>query len=94
MKDGSWLINCARGGLVDENAVCDLLDSGKLRAAAFDVFEQEPVKFPSRLAAHPKVVVAPHLGASTAEAQLRVGTAAAQQMVGFFTKGDRTGVLN
>jgi D-3-phosphoglycerate dehydrogenase len=94
MKETAWLVNCARGGLVDEDALCDLLDAGKLRGAAFDVFKEEPVKFPSRLAAHPKVTVAPHLGASTAEAQLRVGLMAAQQIVGFFTRGERTGVLN
>lgn len=94
MKDGAFLINCARGGLVDEDAVCDLLDSGKLRAAAFDVFKEEPVKYPNRLAAHPKVTVTPHLGASTAEAQLRVGLTAASQIVEFFTMGKRTGVLN
>lgn len=94
LKDGAWLINCARGGLVDEDVVCDLLDSGKLRGVAFDVFREEPVKFPNRLAAHPKAVVTPHLGASTAEAQQRVGLTAAQQIVGFFTKDDRTGVLN
>jgi D-3-phosphoglycerate dehydrogenase len=94
MKDGAWLVNAARGGLVDEDVVCDMLDSGKLRGAAFDVFKEEPVKYPNRLTAHPKVIVAPHLGASTAEATLRVGLNAAQQMVGFFTKGERTGVLN
>lgn len=94
MKDGSWLINCARGGLVDEGAVCDLLDSGKLRGVAFDVFKEEPVKFPDRLVSHPKAIVAPHLGASTAEAQLRVGTTSAHQITGYFTKNDRTGVLN
>lgn len=94
MKESAWLVNCARGGLVDEDVVCEMLDAGKLRGAAFDVFKEEPVKFPNRLAAHPKVTVAPHLGASTAEAQHRVGLTAAQQIVGFFTKGDRTGVLN
>lgn len=94
MKDGAWLLNCARGGVVDEDALCDLLDAGKLRGAAFDVFKEEPVKFPNRLAAHPKAIVTPHLGASTTEAQLRVGLNAAQQIVGYFTKGDRTGVLN
>lgn len=94
MKDGSWLVNCARGGLVDEDVVCELLDSGKLRGVAFDVFKEEPVKFPNKLTAHPKATVTPHLGASTAEAQLRVGLTAAQQIVNFFTKGDRTGVLN
>lgn len=94
MKDGAWLVNCARGGLVDEDAICDLLDSGKLKGVAFDVFKEEPVKFPNKLAAHPKAIVTPHLGASTAEAQLRVGLTAASQMVAFFTRGDRTGVLN
>ncbi|MGE4234255.1 MAG: hydroxyacid dehydrogenase [Bacteriovoracia bacterium] len=94
MKDGSFLINCARGGIADENAVCDLLDSGKLKSAAFDVFEKEPVSFPNRLASHPKAIVTPHLGASTAEAQQRVALVAAQQIVNYFTNGDRTGVLN
>lgn len=94
MKDGAWLINCARGGLADEDAVCDALDSGKLRGVAFDVFQEEPVKFPNRLVSHPKAVVTPHLGASTAEAQQRVGITAAQQIVGFFTRGERAGVLN
>jgi D-3-phosphoglycerate dehydrogenase / 2-oxoglutarate reductase len=94
MKDGAYLINCARGGLVDESAVCDLLDSGKLKGVAFDVFSEEPVKFPNRLTAHPKAVVTPHLGASTVEAQLRVGLTAARQIVGFFKNGDKTGVLN
>lgn len=94
MKDGAFLINCARGGLVDEDAVAALLDSGKLRGAAFDVYAEEPVKSPSKLVQNAKAVVTPHLGASTTEAQLRVGIMAAQQMVGFFTRGDRTGVLN
>ncbi|MBI2605060.1 MAG: hydroxyacid dehydrogenase [Deltaproteobacteria bacterium] len=94
MKDGAFLINCARGGLVDEDAVADLLSSGKLRGAAFDVFAEEPVKSPSKLVQNAKAIVTPHLGASTAEAQLRVGITAAQQMVGFFTRGERTGVLN
>lgn len=94
LKDGAWLINCARGGLVDEEAVCDLLDSGKLRGVAFDVFKEEPVKFPDRLVSHPKAVVTPHLGASTAEAQLRVGMTAADQIIGYFLRGERAGVLN
>lgn len=94
MKDGAVLVNCARGGLVDEDAVCDLLDSGKLRSVAFDVFKEEPVKYPNRLTSHPKAIVTPHLGASTAEAQLRVGLTAADQILGYFTRGDSTGVLN
>lgn len=84
LKKGAWLINCARGGLVDEVAVCDLLDSGHLSGAAFDVFDQEPLTFPNRLAAHPKVITTPHLGASTVEAQQKVGITAAQQIIDFF----------
>lgn len=94
LKSGAWLINCARGNLVDEDAVCDLLDTNHLRGVAFDVFKSEPVQFPNRLAAHPKAVVTPHLGASTAEAQLRVGLCAAEQIVGYFTRNEKTGVLN
>ena len=72
MKDGAVLINTARGGLVDEDALCDALDSGKLSAAAVDVFAEEPANN-RRLTSHPKVSVTPHIGASTKEAQLRIG---------------------
>jgi phosphoglycerate dehydrogenase-like enzyme len=94
MKSGSYLVNCARGGVVDEAATIAALDSGKLAGAAFDVFVKEPPVFPNALIAHPKVLAVPHLGASTVEAQDRVALTAAQQMVGFFTRGDRTGVIN
>jgi D-3-phosphoglycerate dehydrogenase len=72
MKDGSYLINCARGGVVDEKALIDALDSGKLAGAAVDVFEEEPTKN-ERLYTHEKVSLTPHIGASTAEAQERIG---------------------
>lgn len=94
MRKGSFLLNCARGGIVDEKAVISALDSGHLAGAAFDVFEKEPPEFPNPLFTHLKVVCAPHLGASTVEAQTRVATTAAEQMISFFTKGDRTGVVN
>lgn len=94
MKDGAFVMNCARGGIVDEKAVLAALDSGKLRGAAFDVFEKEPPEFPNPLFNHPKVVAAPHLGASTVEAQERVALTAADQIVGFFTKGARAGIIN
>lgn len=94
MKDKSFVINCARGGIVDEKAVLAALDSGKLAGAAFDVFEKEPPAFPNPLFTHPKVVCAPHLGASTFEAQERVALTAAQQIVGFFNEGSRAGVIN
>lgn len=94
MKNGSFLLNCARGGIVDEKAVIEAVDSGKLTSAAFDVYEKEPPEFPNPLFNHPKIVCAPHLGASTVEAQKRVGMTAAKQILGFFKEGDRTGIIN
>ena len=72
MKDGAVLINCARGGVVEENALCDALDNGKLSGAGVDVFVKEPTDN-SRLTSHPLVSVTPHVGATTKEAQGRVG---------------------
>lgn len=72
MKDGVYLVNTARGGLIEENALCDALDSGKVAAAAIDVFKEEPTKN-ERLFKHPKVSLTPHIGASTKEAQTRIG---------------------
>ncbi len=72
MKNGVILINCARGGVVDEQALLDALNSGKVRAAGIDVFVNEPS--PRRdLVEHPKVITTPHIGAATVEAQARVG---------------------
>lgn len=72
MKNGSYLINCARGGVVDEEALLEALNSGKLNGAGVDVFVEEPTKNEA-LVNHPKVSVTPHIGASTAEAQTRIG---------------------
>ncbi len=72
MKDGAYLINAARGALVDSAALCDALDSGKLAGAAVDVFNEEPCK-DERLLHHPKISMTPHIGASTKEAQKRIG---------------------
>lgn len=77
MKDGVLLMNCARGGVVDEDALLHALDSGKVRGAALDVFAEEPPR-DLRLARHPRVICTPHLGASTREAQARVGMEIAQ----------------
>ena len=72
MKDGAYLINCARGGVVDEEALIAALDSGKLAGAAMDVFMEEPT--PNNiLCNHDKVSVTPHIGASTKEAQRKIG---------------------
>jgi len=73
MKDGSFLINCARGGVVDEVALVEALDNGKLAGAGVDVFVEEPTKNEA-LVNHPKVSVTPHIGAATKEAQTRIGT--------------------
>lgn len=72
MKDGVYLVNTARGGLIDEDALCDALDSGKVSAAAIDVFKEEPTKN-ERIYTHDKISLTPHIGASTEEAQLRIG---------------------
>jgi len=72
MKDGVYLVNCARSGVVDEAALLKALDSGKVAAAAVDVFEAEPTKNEA-LYTHPKVSLTPHIGASTSEAQKRIG---------------------
>jgi len=72
MKDGTYIVNCARGGVVDEKALLNALDTGKVAAAAVDVFEEEPTPNEA-LINHEKVSVTPHIGASTAEAQSRIG---------------------
>lgn len=72
MKHGAYLINCARGGVVDEEALVKALDTGKLAGAAIDVFEREPTINPI-LCNHERVSLTPHIGASTVEAQKRIG---------------------
>jgi D-3-phosphoglycerate dehydrogenase len=72
MKDGVFIVNCARGGILDEESLLEALDSGKVAAAALDVYEQEPTKN-ERLYTHGKICLTPHIGASTAEAQERIG---------------------
>lgn len=83
MKDGVYLVNTARGGVIDENALCDALDSGKVAAAALDVFTEEPSKN-ERLYTHPKISLTPHIGASTAEAQERIGEEIVDIITNFF----------
>ncbi len=72
MKDGVYLINCARGKVVDESALLEALDNGKVAGAGVDVFEEEPTKNEA-LVNHTKVSVTPHIGAATKEAQERIG---------------------
>jgi D-3-phosphoglycerate dehydrogenase len=80
MKKGAKLINCARGGILDEKAVLDGITSGKIAGAAFDVYEEEPPK-DYTLAKSDKVIATPHLGASTEEAQLNVAIEISEQVV-------------
>lgn len=80
MKKGVYLINCARGGLVDEKALYQAIKSGKVRGAALDVFEKEPPE-KNPLLELDQVIVTPHLGAATQEAQENVGISVAQQVV-------------
>ena len=83
MKPGAYLINAARGGLVDEAALLDALDDGHLAGAALDTFATEPLPADSPLRAHPKLVLTPHLGASTGEAQQAVSTILARQVLDY-----------
>ena len=80
MKNGVALVNCARGGVVDEEALLKALDSGKLAFAGLDVFINEPTPAKSILS-HPKISLTPHTGASTNEAQDRIGISLAEQII-------------
>jgi D-3-phosphoglycerate dehydrogenase len=81
MRPGAFVINCARGGLVDEPALLAALDNGGLAGAGIDVFGTEPVPDDDPLPRHPKVVATPHLGASTVEAQANVATQVAHEVL-------------
>ncbi len=83
MKDGAYLINCARGGVVDEGALLEALNSGKLAGAGIDVFVGEPNPRKD-LINHPNVSVTPHIGAATKEAQDRIGIEVATVLIDFF----------
>ncbi len=93
MKKGARIINCARGGLVDEAAVKAALDSGHLGGAAFDVFVEEPAT-KNPLFGNEKVVSTPHLGASTSEAQENVALQVAEQISDYLLTGAVTNALN
>jgi len=93
MKQGVIIINCARGGIVNEEALHKGLVSGKVRAAALDVFEKEP-PFGSPLLSDENCIFVPHLGASTKEAQKSVGIEIANQMKEALTTGVMRNTVN
>ncbi|ACP26518.1 phosphoglycerate dehydrogenase [Sinorhizobium fredii NGR234] len=92
-KPGVRIVNCARGGLVDEKALADALKSGHVAGAGFDVFEVEPAT-ESPLFGLPNVVCTPHLGASTTEAQENVALQVAEQMADYLVKGAVSNAIN
>ena len=93
LKKGAYVVNCARGGLVDEDALKEALDAERIAGAAVDVFAVEPAT-EHPLFGHPRVVATPHLGASTREAQENVAIQVAEQMADYLTRGAVSNALN
>ncbi len=93
-KKGVRIVNCARGGIVDEEALAEAIKSGHVAGAAFDVFNEEPVKNSPLLSLQDKVVLTPHLGASTEEAQLNVALDVAEQIRDVLTGGFARSAVN
>ncbi|HEU5227380.1 MAG TPA: phosphoglycerate dehydrogenase [Ktedonobacteraceae bacterium] len=97
MKPGARLINCARGGLIDEAALLNALNEDRLAGAALDVFSQEPIRDNDalkRLVTHERIIATPHLGASTEEAQVGVATDVAEQIVAVLHGGFPRAAVN
>ncbi len=93
MKDGVRIINCARGGIIDEKALCDAIRSGKVAGAALDVFEEEP-PLSSPILEFDQVITTPHLGASTVEAQQNVAVSIAKQCLSVLKGGSARNIVN
>jgi D-3-phosphoglycerate dehydrogenase / 2-oxoglutarate reductase len=95
MKDGVRIVNCARGGIIDEKALCAALASGKVAGVGLDVFENEPL--PASDPLHQfgdKIITTPHLGASTEEAQVNVAKDVAEQILEYFRTGTAQSAVN
>lgn len=94
MKKGALIVNAARGGIIDEAALIDALNSGQCGGAALDVFDPEPLAKDSPLRKHPKILLTPHLGASTVEAQEAVAVDACKALLGFLRGEGLEGAVN
>lgn len=94
MKDGVMIVNCARGGIINELDLVEALKTNKVASAAFDVFEKEPVNPDHPLLALDNFVCTPHIGASTEEAQENVAVGIAEQFVDYFKRGIARGAVN
>ena len=94
MRLSSYLVNVSRGGVVDEAALVEALESGHLAGAALDVYENEPPPLSSPLFQAPNLVLTPHLGASTAEAQVRVASEVAESIRNALIDGDLKAAVN
>ncbi|MFC8075613.1 phosphoglycerate dehydrogenase [Streptomyces sp. NPDC057307] len=94
MKPGAYLINTARGGVVDEDALADAIEGGRLAGAALDVVESEPLPAGSRLRALDSVLVTAHIGAATVEARARSGAMAAGQVIDLLAGRDPAHLVN
>src|SRR5207237_7705950 len=94
MKPGVMIVNFARGGMVHEGDLYEALKSKRVAAAAFDVFEEEPVASGHSLLTMENFICTPHIGAATGEAQENVAVGIAEQIVDYFTKGIARGAVN
>jgi D-3-phosphoglycerate dehydrogenase len=94
MRDGVRIINCARGGIINEQDLYEAMKRGKVAGAAFDVFEEEPVNPDHPLLTLDNFICTPHIGASTAEAQENVAIGIAEQIVDYLTRGIARGAVN
>ncbi len=94
LPDGAVIVNAARGGLLDQNALCDALDSGKLRAAALDVYDPEPPPPGSRLFSTPNLVLSPHLAGASRETAERAAIIAAEEVGRFLRREPLRSVAN
>ena len=88
MKDGAYVLNLARGPLVDEEALLAAVDSGKLAGAGLDVFDPEPAPLTSRLRNHPMIIATPHSASLTVEGRIRIETMAVERLLAYFN-GER-----